>query len=168
MNRKSKSFVLRSLTGKDQKFLFDMLYEAIYTAPGKTAPDRSILESPSIRKYAENWTSMEGDRGYAVCRKDGMPVGAIWIRYFRGESGGYGYIADDIPELSMALYPEYRGKGLGTRLMDHLLKNLTVPALSLSVDPDNPALRLYERFGFKPYGKKETSLILRLDLTPKR
>jgi ribosomal protein S18 acetylase RimI-like enzyme len=49
--------------------------------------------------------------------------------------------------------PGYRGQGLGTRLLAELL---AAPAargpVSLSVSADNPARRLYERFGFRPVG----------------
>jgi ribosomal protein S18 acetylase RimI-like enzyme len=60
-------------------------------------------------------------------------------------------VADEIPELGMALLPQYRGQGIGTQLLGHLIgaaEQAGHPGLSLSVDPRNRVRRLYERFGF--------------------
>lgn len=51
----------------------------------------------------------------------------------------------------MALLPEYRGKGIGTLLLNEMIRKVKdsgLISLSLSVDLKNPALRLYKRQGF--------------------
>jgi ribosomal protein S18 acetylase RimI-like enzyme len=67
-----------------------------------------------------------------------------------GGARGYGYVDDDTPELSMAVLPDYRGLGIGRRLLAELLDEAAhrYRAVSLSVATDNPARRLYERHGF--------------------
>jgi len=37
-----------------------------------------------------------------------------------GADRGYGYVANDIPELALAVAPEHRGRGLGSSLIDTL------------------------------------------------
>lgn len=54
---------------------------------------------------------------------------------------------------SLAVLPEYRGKGIARQLMQEQIrhaKKLGLPIATLLVDPDNPpALRLYKSLGFK-------------------
>ena len=72
------------------------------------------------------------------------------MRLWLDEDKGYGYISDTIPELAIAVLPDYRGRGVGTDLLTEILsvaKN-TFSAVSLSVRADNPVVRLYERQGF--------------------
>ena len=57
----------------------------------------------------------------------------------------------------MAVFDGYRGRGFGTQLMQLLIDSLRdggFGKVSLSVDRRNPALRLYERFGFEVVREK--------------
>jgi GNAT superfamily N-acetyltransferase len=50
----------------------------------------------------------------------------------------------------------YRGQGLGSALLEALMRALAgagAERVSLSVEPDNPARRLYERAGFAKVGE---------------
>ncbi len=86
----------------------------------------------------------------------------MWVRLFTAENRGYGYVADNIPELSIALLPEYRNRGIGTDLLNHLIENIRdkFSAISLSVSSDNPARRLYQRLGFELIKEYEASLTM--------
>lgn len=64
---------------------------------------------------------------------------------------GYGYVDDGTPELAVALYPGYRGRGIGGRLLRALfaeLRDRGFRSVSLSVQHANPAYALYRRLGF--------------------
>jgi|UPI0004B9695E GNAT superfamily N-acetyltransferase len=74
------------------------------------------------------------------------------------------------PELGMAIQPEYRGQGIGSKLLRTMLeelKNNGVGAVSLSVDHRNPAIRLYSRFGFLPVRRDGTSITMKAELQKK-
>jgi ribosomal-protein-alanine N-acetyltransferase len=86
---------------------------------------------------------------------------------------------DEAEILSVAVASFRRGKGLGRRLLDLNLRRLAglgVRAVFLEVGDDNvPALRLYQRAGFREVGRREgyyrdqagkasTALVLRRDL----
>jgi ribosomal protein S18 acetylase RimI-like enzyme len=56
------------------------------------------------------------------------------------------------PELAIAVVPSKRGRGIGEQLLAALLERAREAghdAISLSVEPGNPARKLYERHGFE-------------------
>lgn len=157
------------LSQHDVPFLWDMLYESLYVPEGEQPFDRAILNEPFLVKYVENW-GREGDLGFIATTAEGEAVGSITVRYFSESNKGFGYVADNVPELGMAIKEGYRGLGIGTKLLEtliHRLKEQKVKRLSLSVDPHNlPAMKLYQRFGFKEVGKIDTSIIMVTELNP--
>lgn len=147
----------------DEPFLWEMLYQAIYLAPGAPAPPKEIVQQPALARYVQGW-GKAGDMGFlAVEENTSKPAGAAWLRLLAGENCGFGYIDDATPELSIAILPEYRGGGIGTHLLDLLLVAALeqVTAISLSVSPDNPAVHLYQRCGFQVVSSPVDSLIMR-------
>ena len=138
----------RQATAADQAFLREMLYRSLYFPVGQEPFSRTILEHPDIAKYVEHW-GREGDLGL-LAEHHKTNVGAVWLRLLKGKAGGYGYVDDETPELSVALSPAYRGRGIGTALLTQLLERaaLRYEAVSLSVSSENPAKKLYERLGF--------------------
>jgi GNAT superfamily N-acetyltransferase len=145
---------IRALTIDDQPFLWEALYYAIHVPPGEAEPSPEIVKEPNIRRYAIGWMKSPDDIGF-VAILDAMPVGAAWLRRWSGDERGYGIVDEEIPELSMSLLPGYRGRGIGTKLLRHLLSEAEkrYAAISLSVSESNPARRLYEREGFNVIGK---------------
>ena len=137
-----------------------MLYLAIYQIPGTELLPVDIIYQPEIRRYVENWGRF-GDLGFVVEEEwTGRCVGAIWMRVFDENERGYGYISPEIPELAMSVVESHRGLGIGTMMMGHLLEEMDSDLLSLSVYEDNPALRLYKRFGFREYARKDDSIVM--------
>src|SRR5215468_145189 len=142
----SKSnFTFRRLDRMDEPFLREMLYHAIYVPDGQPPFAKEIINEPELAKYVDQW-GRDSDSGYVVIDSTSLqPVGAAWIRLFTEVNKGYGYVNDDTPELSIALLPEYRNRGIGTSLINQLINDARdkYPALSLSVAADSPATHLY-------------------------
>lgn len=139
-----------------------MLYHALYVPEGSPPFPKEIVNQPDIAKYVFDW-GKPGDKGFvAIDKTSHLPIGAVWIRLFNSYNPGYGYVAEDIPELSIAVLPGNRGVGIGTQLLNHMLakagENNT--GLSLSVTSENPAKRLYERLGFQVVNMKGASLTM--------
>jgi len=143
--------LIRPITLEDTHFLWEMLYEAIYVAEGVKPPAGDVLLQPDIRRYLQDWGQPHDSGFVALDHVTSNRIAAVWLRPLIGDQKGYGYVDDATPELTVAVVPEYRGKGIGTRLLSHLLRTTEsrYPSLSLSVSPDNPALRLYNRLGFE-------------------
>jgi ribosomal protein S18 acetylase RimI-like enzyme len=163
-----QDYVIRPLTPADEPLLWDMLYYAIYVSEGQAPPEHDVVKQPELATYVAGW-GQESDIGFVALDGEGkQPLGAAWLRLLKGDSKGFGYVDEATPELSMAVLPEYRGRGIGTRLLTRLLQVAANhhSAVSLSVDTDNPALRLYRRLGFEVVGTSGTSLTMKVALTP--
>jgi ribosomal protein S18 acetylase RimI-like enzyme len=90
--------------------------------------------------YRENYPGAE----WSVVLRHGEPAGRLYIHRRPAE----------IRLMEIALLPEHRGGGLGTALLEELMAEAraTGRPLTIHVEVYNPALRLYERLGFR---KKE-------------
>jgi ribosomal protein S18 acetylase RimI-like enzyme len=152
------AYSLRRATADDVDFLWAMLYEASYAAENGVADVAALRARPELARYVEGWGNRT-DLGVIAVDDDARePVGAAWLRLLTHEAKGYGYVDDDTPELAIAVRSGHRGRGLGGRMLGALLDaaSSVFAAVSLSVQADNPALRLYERTGFRVAGESET------------
>lgn len=158
--------VVQALTRADQSALWQILYYAIHVPPGVKPPPRSIVRQSKLRRYAQNWGGVN-DLGFGAFAENKI-IGAAWLRLLTGENKGYGYWSDDTPELTIALAPEFRGQGIGTRLLQTCLDAAATRfcAVSLSVEKGNPARHLYERFGFEIVDHDAASLLMLKQFNP--
>jgi ribosomal protein S18 acetylase RimI-like enzyme len=135
----------REATAADEPFLFEMLALAM-----GWRDDTAPADVP--RKYAAGF-GRAGDAG-VVAEEEGALVGAAWYRFLPADDPGYGWV-EGVPELSIAVAAGFRGRGVASELLRRLLDRARADGLrgvSLSVEPDNPARRLYERLGFSKVG----------------
>jgi ribosomal-protein-alanine N-acetyltransferase len=102
---------------------------------------------PTSREWYVNELSRPDVCYIYVVRTDGVPV-AGFCAFWK--------IADQIHINNLAVRPELRGRGLGTLLLTHVLREaeaMAAPSATLEVRRSNlPALRLYERAGFRVTG----------------
>jgi GNAT superfamily N-acetyltransferase len=159
---------LRRAFATDLPFLAEMGGHAAHWRPGAAQPPAEVLlAEPHLGRYLAGW-GRAGDAGLIALDERERTVGAAWYRLFTRDQPGYGFLSESIPELSIAVRPACRGRGVGTALLSALIvlaREEGHAALSLSVEPDNPARRLYERAGFRKVGTEGGSWTLRIDLT---
>jgi ribosomal protein S18 acetylase RimI-like enzyme len=156
-------FTYRRSTSHDQDFLWEMLYHAIFVPDGSPPPSRDTIFRPDLARYVQGW-GQPHDFGILALIAGQKRIGAAWTRLLTGDNRGYGYVDASIPELSIAILPDYRGMGVGEALLERLLSAARerYPGVSLSVTPTNPARRLYERAGFVPIASPGDSLTMLL------
>ncbi|MEM6713706.1 MAG: GNAT family N-acetyltransferase [Cyanobacteria bacterium P01_C01_bin.147] len=137
-------YPIRPLSPEDKPIVWEMLRYAAHESSWEA------LQHPLIARYATDW-GRPGDLGYGAWHA-ATPIGAAWLRLWPEADKGFGYVSDDIPELAIGVAPDYRGQGVGTRLLTPLLAAAKeqFSAVSLSVRGDNPAVHLYSRVGFVP------------------
>lgn len=155
---RKRDILIRELKECEYSTLSDFLYEAIFIPEGATPPDKSIITLPELQIYVQNFGKNEGDAALAA-DSDGRIVGVVWVRIMND----YGHVDDETPSLAISLYKEYRGRGIGTRLMEsmlRLLKKRGYKKVSLSVQKANYAVKLYEKTGFKIVSETEEEYIM--------
>jgi ribosomal protein S18 acetylase RimI-like enzyme len=162
--------VFRLSSRADPAFLTEMLYEAVNWRDDG-AEERPSLDAtlavPQNARYITDW-GRPGDVALCALDRRDEPVGAAWYRHFPATAPGYGYVADDIPEISIGVYPEFRRQRVGSLLLGALTARARRDrerALSLSVHSENPAKRLYARLGFEvvPPAADTLTMLLTLD-----
>lgn len=147
------STILRAAVHDDADFLTDMLIEAAdWQFEGERTPERRerVLADEKAALYVTDWRRA-GDLGVVAVDEDDRPVGACWSRLFSADAPAYGFVAADVPELAIGVVRQWRGKGLGRTLLRELLDRTRAAGytrVSLAVDTDNPAKRLYTGEGF--------------------
>ncbi len=118
--------------------------------------DESVLQwfpmcnKAEVADAVNIWMSFTQYRAVLTAEIDKKPVGSALI-----------YLQSYVKLAHQALFAiiidkDYRGKGVGTTLINELIKiakeRFKLEILHLEVYETNPAIHLYERFGFKKYG----------------
>jgi len=144
-------YTLRPATSGDLTALVTALACAIDWREQQVAASPEARVTETEHAYLLAGWGREGDT--AVLAEDADdPIGAAWYRYWSDAQHSYGYVDPSTPELGIGVLPSHRGQGIGTALLEALLKEAErqgVRSMSLSVERDNPALGLYQRLGFE-------------------
>jgi ribosomal protein S18 acetylase RimI-like enzyme len=155
---------VRPLERGEDVLLREYLRLSIRVADGAAPPDADILRRPELACYVDGWGRYGDDALLAVDNATGSDVGATWLRLWPGPETGYGFVDRSTPELGIAVRAGHRGRGIGSCLLDALLDRASSRhrAVSLSVSLDNPAVALYQRFGFRAIAESGGTLTMRL------
>jgi ribosomal protein S18 acetylase RimI-like enzyme len=159
---------MRRATTADLPFLELMLVEATNWDGLRGTTRASVEQDSSAWRYLEGWPRATD---FGIVAIDGaVAVGAGWARFLLHGDAGYGYVDDAIPELTLAVAEEARGRGVGTDVLGGLIESargLVLPGLSLSVEDGNAGARkLYEKAGFTVVGRNGNSDTMLLRLHP--
>jgi ribosomal protein S18 acetylase RimI-like enzyme len=135
---------LREATVDDEPFLFrvyaDSRREELAHVPWTDEQRHAFLASQfaaQYRYYRENYDGAT----YQIVLADEQPVGRLFVARW----------PDEIRVMDIALLTEYRGAGVGTRVMRELCDEadaIGIP-IGIHVENQNAARRLYTRLGFE-------------------
>lgn len=154
-------YQIREIRQEEYELLDEFLYEAIFIPEGVEAPPKSIIKQPELQVYVSDFGKK--DDCCLVAEADGKIVGAVWTRIMND----YGHVGDFIPSFAISLYKDFRGKGIGTSLMEEMLAVLREKGYkkaSLSVQKANYAYELYLKVGFAVVDENDEEYIMVCDL----
>ena len=139
---------LRDVTADDRPLLF-AIYASTRTEELARVPWTAEMKEQFLRQqfdaqdrwYREQYEGTE----FHVVLVDGIAVGRLYLARS----------SDALRVLDIALFAPHRGRGLGTRLLQQVMRDAaaTNRQVLLHVEIFNRARRLYERLGFRPLGE---------------
>jgi ribosomal protein S18 acetylase RimI-like enzyme len=150
---------LRRATAEDRDLLF-RIYTTSRDDVAQASWDEDAKEAFLWVQYLARELDYRRRRPHAehlLITIDGQDVGRLSRTWLPG---------DELRLLDIAVLPEWRGRGIGTALIVELVEEASQDGLllSLHVELDNPARRLYERLGFVVAAQNE--VYARLELRP--
>lgn len=148
---------IREIRENEYYVLSEFLYEAIFIPKGMEKPPKSIIESPELQVYISDFG--KADDWCLVAEVKEKIVGAVWVRIMND----YGHIDDRTPSLAISLYEEYRKLGIGTVLMETMLRFLKEKGYkqtSLSVQKENYVVDMYRKAGFEIVSESNKEYIM--------
>ncbi len=157
-------YQIRKIRKSEYNILPEFLYEAIFVPEGVEKPPKSIIQQPELQLYVADFG--RPDDWCFVAEAEGKVIGAIWARIM----ADYGHIDNETPSLAISLYKEYRNLGIGTALMEAMLRFLKEKGykqVSLSVQKANDAVRMYRRAGFEAVDENQEEYIMVCRLSSK-
>jgi ribosomal protein S18 acetylase RimI-like enzyme len=144
-------YSIRPALASDAGFLADMLVEAVnWSTEWRPKSRDRILSAPDTAHYLTGWPR-DTDLG-VLAEADGQPVGATWLRFLPASDPGYGFVAADVPELTIGVAPGWRSRGVGRALLRAIAGQARargIARISLSVERKNYAQRLYLSAGYR-------------------
>jgi GNAT superfamily N-acetyltransferase len=90
--------------------------------------------------------------GPARLRTNGERIGTAWLRFLPAAGPGYGFVAPDVPELTIGVVADWRGRGVGRALLRAIAVEARLAGIrqiSLSVERKNFAQKLYLSEGYQ-------------------
>ena len=151
-------YIIRAMRKTEYPLLENFLYKAIFVPEGVEPPPKSIVNTPELQVYIENFGAKIHDKAL-VAEVDHKVIGAVWVRIMND----YGHIDDETPSFAISLYREYRGLGIGTEMMRAMLailKDRGYKQASLAVQRANYAVKMYRKVGFEIVGENEEEYIM--------
>lgn len=150
-----ESLVLRPITPADDSFLAGVYASTRVEelAPtGWSDEEKAVFCRRQFDAQTAHYTANYPGASFQVIERDGQPIGRLYVARWEKE----------IRIVDIALLPEFRGSGIGTKLLGDLQDEARSAGKSLTIHVErfNPALRLYERLGFRQIEDKGVYLLM--------
>lgn len=155
-----QDITVRPVTLEDLSMFRDLRLESLKNEPYAflaTYEDEVQVAEEKWKERIEN--SIKGENGVTiVAEAEGKIVGLVGVSY-----GRHPKIKHTAHIWGTYVEPEYRGRGIGKKLMEKIIElakvNPNVKKIKIEVVPEQEsALKLYEKVGFTPIGTAKNEL----------
>ncbi|MEJ2792869.1 bifunctional GNAT family N-acetyltransferase/NUDIX hydrolase [Iodobacter sp. LRB] len=154
------------LQSSDQALIWDLLHIALWDQPPAGLRPKEVLNDEHVRIYAADW-GKDGDVG-VIALLGTQVIGACWMRLLPRHQG-LAWIDEATPQLAIALFADFQQQGYGAGLLRSALDAARAAGyrqVSLTVHPQNPARRLYEKYGFQEVEQRNGYFLMLCKLSP--
>ena len=147
---------LRPITPEDDSFLAG-LYASTraeeLAVTGWSDEEKAVFCRRQFDAQSAHYRENYPGASLQIIERAGKPIGRLYLAHWKRE----------IRIMDIALMPEHRGAGIGAQLLRELQDEARAAGKSLSIHVErfNPALRLYERLGFRQIEDKGVYLLMR-------
>jgi len=151
----SLSLSLRPITPEDESFLaalYASTREQELAQTNWSDEQKAMFCRMQFNAQTTDYQRNYPDASFDVIERNGLAAGRLLV--LRTD--------EKIHVIDIALLPEHRGAGIGTKFLKELQEEAKAAGkpLSIHVEQFNPARRLYERMGFKQVEEKGVYLLL--------
>lgn len=148
---------LRPIREDDRELLFRVYAstreEELAQVTGWTAEQKEAFLRMQFDAQHAYYQEYYAGADFQVVELDGEPVGRLYLARWEEEHR----IVD------VAILPGHRGRGVGSRLLAEVIAEADAAGkpVSIHVEMNNPARRLYDRLGFVPAGEHGVYVLMR-------
>ena len=146
-----QGIALRTETEADLPFLFQLYvstrWDELASLTDWTEAQKIGFLQSQFAAQRDHYLNHYGKSSFDVIEQQGVPVGRFYVD--RQER--------TLLIVDIALLPQWRGRGVGTALIEALFAEARSigKEVSISVEKFNPAQRLYRRLGFREYAEDD-------------
>lgn len=114
-------------------------WQEVQQAPWNDEQRREFLKM-QFQAQHQHYQQHYAEAEYQIIEIDDLAAGRLYLDDRE----------DEIRIVDIALLPEYRNTGVGTEILKGILEQAKIKAVpvSIHVEKNNPALKLYQRLGF--------------------
>lgn len=141
------NITLRPITANDEEFLYHLYAgtrEAEMATVDWNAAEKEAFLKMQFAAQHKYYTEQFTGAGFDLIMLDGEPIGRLYIDRR----------PDEIRIIDIALLPAHRNQGIGTGFLTNIQKEAAAADLPVRIHVEryNPALKLYDRLGFRAAG----------------
>jgi len=146
---------LRPITPEDNSFLAGVYASTRaeeLAITGWSEEDKAVFCRRQFDAQSAHYRENYPGASLQIIERNGVSIGRLYVAHWERE----------IRIMDIALAPESRGSGIGTKLLRGLQEEARSASKSLTIHVErfNPALRLYERLEFKQVEDKGVYLLM--------
>jgi len=132
-------------TGDDREYLFRLR---------KNTMTEHLEKSGQYLTEEEHWRRLNEDYHYShLIILNARKVGTLKFQV----------TPDFIDVMQLQIEPKRQGQGIGSRVIEQVLNHAGSRPVKLTVLKDNPALKLYKKYGFKVIGEDDYEYFMQVD-----